>query len=181
MRDDPDLTKMVFRVDAREGSTLRIEKTVAYHTSRGLPVRELSDRCRRTLDRARRYDIDHWLAEQRDWYDQFWASADVEITSDDASTEAVQQAIRFNIFTLAQASARADGHGVAAKGVSGSGYEGHYFWDSEVYVAPFLTYTRPELARNLMHFRSQMLPAARERAARAEPARRALPVAHHQR
>ncbi len=165
MGDEPDLTKMVFRVDAREGSTLRIEKTVAYHTSRGLPARELSDRCRRTLDRASRYDIDHWLAEQRDWYDQFWASADVEITSDDASTEAVQQAIRFNIFTLAQASARADGHGVAAKGVSGSGYEGHYFWDSEVYVAPFLTYTRPELARNLMHFRSQMLPAARERAA----------------
>ena len=51
-----------------------------------------------------------------------------------------------------------------AKGVTGSGYEGHYFWDSEVYVAPFLTYTRPELARNLMHFRSRMLPAARDRA-----------------
>ncbi|HSF98384.1 MAG TPA: glycosyl hydrolase family 65 protein, partial [Ornithinibacter sp.] len=165
MSDEPDLTKMVFRVDAREGNTLRIEKTVAYHTSRGLPARELSDRCRRTLDRTARYDIDHWLAEQRDWYDQFWASADVEITSDDASSEAVQQAIRFNLFTLAQASARADGHGVAAKGVSGSGYEGHYFWDSEVYVAPFLTYTRPELARNLMHFRSRMLPAARDRAA----------------
>ena len=45
-----------------------------------------------------------------------------------------------------------------AKGVTGSGYEGHYFWDSEVYVAPFLSYTRPELARNLMHFRSRMLP-----------------------
>ena len=48
--------------------------------------------------------------------------------------------------------------------MTGSGYEGHYFWDSEVYVAPFLSYTRPELARNLMHFRSRMLPAARDRA-----------------
>jgi len=47
---------------------------------------------------------------------------------------------------------------------TGEGYEGHYFWDSEVYVAPFLSYTRPELARNLMHFRSRMLPAARDRA-----------------
>ena len=165
MSDEPDLTKMVFRVDAREGSTLRIEKTVAYHTSRGLPVRELSDRCRRTLDRAARVDNEHWLAEQRDWFDAFWASADVEVDTGDDTSDAVQQAIRFNLFTLAQASARADGLGVAAKGVTGSGYEGHYFWDTEVYVAPFLTYTRPELARNLMLFRSRMLPAARERAA----------------
>ncbi len=164
MGDEPDLTKMVFRVDACEGHTLRIEKTVAYHTSRGLPVRELSDRCRRTLDRAARYDLDHWLTEQRGWYDAFWAASDVEVASDGAAQDAIQQAIRFNLFTLAQASGRADGHGVAAKGVTGSGYEGHYFWDSEVYVAPFLTYTSPELARNLMHFRSRMLPAARERA-----------------
>jgi alpha,alpha-trehalose phosphorylase len=161
---ETDLTKMVYRVDAREGSTLRIEKTVAYHTSRGLPVRELSDRCRRTLDRAARHDVDHWLEEQRRWYDAFWAASDVEFSSDTPSHHAVQQAIRYNLFTLAQASGRADGHGVAAKGVSGSGYEGHYFWDTEVYVAPFLTYTRPELARNLMHFRSRMLPAARDRA-----------------
>jgi alpha,alpha-trehalose phosphorylase len=164
MGDEPDLTKMVFRVDAAEGHTLRIEKAVAYHTSRGLPVRELSDRCRRTLDRAARYDLDHWLAEQRDWYDDFWSASDVEVTSNLPNHAAIQQAIRFNLFTLAQASGRADGHGVAAKGVTGSGYEGHYFWDSEVYVAPFLSYTRPELARNLMHFRSRMLPAARERA-----------------
>ncbi|MFL6153201.1 MAG: glycoside hydrolase family 65 protein, partial [Ornithinibacter sp.] len=162
--DEPDLTKMVIRTDAREGSTLRIEKAVAYHTSRGLPVRELSDRCRRTLDRTARYDLDHWLAEQRDWYEAFWAASDVEVASDDPHHAAIQQAIRFNLFTLAQASGRADGHGVAAKGVTGSGYEGHYFWDSEVYVAPFLSYTRPELARNLMHFRSRMLPAARDRA-----------------
>ena len=88
----------------------------------------------------------------------------MEFESDDPAHDAIQQAIRFNLFTLAQASGRADGHGVAAKGVTGSGYEGHYFWDSEVYVAPFLTYTQPELARNLMHFRSRMLPAARDRA-----------------
>jgi len=164
MDDEPDLTKMVFRVDACEGTTLRIEKIVAYHTSRGLPVRELSDRCRRTLDRAARYDLGHWQQEQRGWYDAFWAASDVEVESDDRAQGAVQQAIRFNLFTLAQACGRADGHGVAAKGVTGSGYEGHYFWDSEVYVAPFLTYTSPELARNLMHFRNRMLPAARDRA-----------------
>ena len=77
---------------------------------------------------------------------------------------AVQQAIRFNLFSLAQASARADQQGVGAKGVTGSGYEGHYFWDTEIYVIPFLTYTTPDAARNLLHFRNRMLPAARHRA-----------------
>ena len=155
---------MVYRIDASQGKTIRLEKMVAYHTSRGLPVRELSDRCDRTLDRAARYDVRHYLDEQRAWYDRFWASSDVEVVSHDAEHDALQQAIRFNLFSLAQASARADQQGVPAKGVTGSGYEGHYFWDSEIYVAPFLTYTRPELSRNLLHFRSRMLPAARERA-----------------
>ncbi len=164
LRDDPDLTKMVFRVDAHEGRTVRVEKVVAYHTSRGLPVRELADRCDRTLDRASRHDVTQYQAEQRAWFDSFWASTDIEVSSPDPSLPAIQQAIRFNLFSLAQASARADQQGVPAKGVTGSGYEGHYFWDSEIYVAPFLSYTQPDLARNLLHFRSRMLPAARERA-----------------
>ncbi|MCW2822600.1 MAG: Kojibiose phosphorylase [Marmoricola sp.] len=159
LRGDEDLAKMVIRVDAHEGNTVRLEKTVAYHTSRGVPVLELSDRCDRTLDRARRHGVAHYLEEQRNWYARYWESADVEI--EDA---VLQQAIRFNLFSLAQASARADQQGVPAKGVTGSGYEGHYFWDAEIYVAPFLTYTQPDLARNLLHFRVRMLPAARQRA-----------------
>ncbi|HEX6916927.1 MAG TPA: glycosyl hydrolase family 65 protein [Phycicoccus sp.] len=165
LRDEPDLAKMVFRVDAREGSTIRLEKLVAYHSSRTLPVRELADRCERTLDRAGRHDVAHYRAEQRAWYERFWAASDVEVTSADPAAAAVQQAVRFNLFTIAQAAARSDQHGVAAKGVSGSGYEGHYFWDTEIYLAPFLTYTQPEVARNLLQFRSRLLPAARERAA----------------
>ncbi|WP_166138603.1 glycoside hydrolase family 65 protein [Nocardioides ochotonae] len=160
VRADDDLAKMVIRVEAREGSTLRLEKLVTYHTSRGVPVRELSERCERTLDRATGHPVAEHLAEQQRWYDEFWDAADVEVATDDAT----QQAIRFNLLTLAQASARADRQGVPAKGVTGSGYEGHYFWDSEIYVAPFLTYTQPHLARNLMHFRTRMLPAARARA-----------------
>ena len=94
-------------------------------------------------------------------------AADVDTLSErsDDEARATQQAIRFNLFSLAQASARADQWGVPAKGVTGSGYEGHYFWDSEIYVAPFLTYTQPALAKNLLHFRSRMLDAARHRAA----------------
>lgn len=164
VRSDDDRAEMVFRVDASEGTRLRIEKLVAYHSSRGVPVRELSDRCDRTLDRAHRLGVTRLYEEQREWYDEFWASADVEVAGDDPSLAAVQQAVRFNLFHLAQASARADGLGVPAKGVTGSGYEGHYFWDTEIYVIPFLTYTQPAQARNTLHFRSVMLPAARDRA-----------------
>ncbi len=164
LRAEDDLAKAVYRVEAREGHTIRIEKLVAYHTSRSLPVRELADRCERTLDRAGRHPVAHHHAEQRAWFDRFWACADVEVDTGDEHTDALQQAVRYNLFSLAQASARADRQGVPAKGVTGSGYEGHYFWDTEVYVAPFLTYTQPAAARNLLHFRSQMLPAARDRA-----------------
>ncbi|MFT4287425.1 glycoside hydrolase family 65 protein [Nocardioides sp.] len=165
VRAEDDLAKIVFRVDASTGTTLRLEKVVAYHSSRGVAVRELSDRCDRTLDRAARLGVSHLQDEQREWYAGFWAAADVEIAGRGPEMEALQQAIRFNLFSLAQATARTDGVGVPAKGVTGSGYEGHYFWDTEIYVIPFLTYTSPTVARNTLHFRSVMLPAARDRAA----------------
>ncbi len=72
--------------------------------------------------------------------------------------------MRFNLFQLMQASARAEGLGVPAKGVSGRGYEGHYFWDAEIYVLPFLTHANPEWAKALLRARCDMLPAARRRA-----------------
>ncbi|WP_228389302.1 glycoside hydrolase family 65 protein [Cumulibacter manganitolerans] len=155
-----DHAKKVYRVHAHEGRPITITKVAAYHTSRGAPVRELVDRVRRTLDRVRDHGVESFQVEQREWLDEFWKNSDVEI----GGRPEIQQAVRWNLFQLAQASARADQLGVAAKGVSGSGYEGHYFWDTEVYVMPFLTYTAPHLARNLLRFRSTMLPAARERA-----------------
>src|SRR5690606_4924995 len=77
----------------------------------------------------------------------------------------IQQAIRWNIFQLIQAAARAEGTGIPAKGLTGQAYEGHYFWDTEIYVLPFLTYTEPRITRNLLRFRHSMLPEARARAA----------------
>ncbi|RKH81571.1 glycoside hydrolase family 65 protein, partial [Corallococcus praedator] len=99
-------------------------------------------------------------SEQRRWLDEFWSRADVEV---DGQPE-VQQAIRWNLFQLAQATGRAEQSGVPAKGVSGSGYGGHYFWDTEIYVLPFLTYTSPWMAHSALRFRYNMLPAAHRRA-----------------
>lgn len=160
VRSSEDVGKLAYRVDARQGEPTRLTKLVTYHTSRGVPVEELSDRCDRTLDRAVAHGAAAYRADQRAWLESFWAASDVVVEGQPA----LQQAIRFNLFHLAQAAARSDQQGVPAKGVTGSGYEGHYFWDTEVYVVPFLVYTMPDVARNTLHFRSRMLPAARDRA-----------------
>jgi alpha,alpha-trehalose phosphorylase len=75
-----------------------------------------------------------------------------------------QQRLRWDLFQLLQATARADGSAVPAKRLTGQAYEGHYFWDMEMYMIPFLVYTDPRSARNLLLFRYQVLDAARERA-----------------
>ncbi|QYF73348.1 glycoside hydrolase family 65 protein [Cryobacterium sp. PAMC25264] len=155
-----DLAKHVYKVKAKMGNPIRITKLLSYHTSAGVPTHELADRCDRTLDRAKETGVAAIIQEQRDWLDAFWARTDVELPGQPA----LQQATRWNFFQLAQASMRADGQGVSAKGVSGSGYGGHYFWDTEIYVLPFLTYTSPNAARNALRFRHGLLDHARARA-----------------
>ncbi|MEV8267060.1 glycosyl hydrolase family 65 protein [Microbacterium sp. NPDC076911] len=157
---EPDIAKNVFRVRAKAGVPVRVTKIVSYHTSRGVPARELVDRCRRSIDRVLAEGIEPQFVQQRAWLDAFWHRSDVQIGGDDE----LQQATRWCLFQLAQAAARADGQGVPAKGVTGSGYSGHYFWDTEIYVLPFLAYTTPVWARNALRMRYLMLPAARRRA-----------------
>ncbi|WP_308491586.1 glycoside hydrolase family 65 protein [Microbacterium terrisoli] len=158
---EPDIAKNVFRFQAKAGVPIRVEKFVSYHTSgTGVPARELVDRCRRTLDRAMASGYCAHLRAQRAWLDAFWDRSDVRIGGRDD----LQQAVRWCLFQLAQAAARADGQGIAAKGITGSGYSGHYFWDTEIYVLPFLAYTTPQWALNALRMRVLMLPAARKRA-----------------
>ena len=157
---DEDTGKMVYRVAASRGQTITVVKTVTYHTSRGVPVRELNDRCRRVLDRVAGHGVERELAAQREWLDAYWERSDVVITDQPE----LQQAVRWNLFQVAQAAARAEQSGVPAKGVTGSGYSGHYFWDTEIYVMPFLSYTSPAMARSAMRFRYKLLDAARVRA-----------------
>jgi alpha,alpha-trehalose phosphorylase len=158
---DGDLSKHDFVVHARPGAPIRLTKTVTYHSSRGVPAPELIDRCRRTLDRVRAGGIPAEFARQRAWLDDFWARSDVEVPGQPE----VQQAIRWNLFQLACASARAESTGIPAKGLTGSGYSGHDTAATEIYVLPFLTYTSPQVTRNALRFRHGMLGAARERAA----------------
>ncbi|MCU1570582.1 MAG: family 65 glycosyl hydrolase [Naasia sp.] len=157
---DADIAKNVYSVQARRGKPVRITKVVAYHDSRSTPTRELIDRCGRNLDRVRTEGVELQYLRQRQWLDAYWYRSDVEVTGH----RDIQQAVRWNLYQLAQAAARADGLGIPAKGVTGSGYGGHYFWDTEIYMVPFLAYTSPLWARNALRARQHMLPLARERA-----------------
>ena len=156
-----DLGKVIYTVEAQQGEPIRLEKFASYHTSRAVPADELADRCERTLDRALRVGWDSLVEDQIEDVADFWRSSDVVVEGD----AKVQQAVRWNLFQLMQASLRAEGTGIPAKGLSGHGYEGHYFWDIEIFVMPFLTYTAPRIARNLLRFRHSLLDKARERAA----------------
>jgi alpha,alpha-trehalose phosphorylase len=160
----PDLAETVLTAEAQPGVPIRIVKYVVYQTSRSVDPRDLAARCDRTLDRAVTAGFDALRESQREHLDRFWERADVAV-ADRHQPVRVQQAVRWNLFQLAQASWRAEGSGIPAKGLTGAAYDGHYFWDGEAYVLPFLAYTQPRIARNLLRFRHSMLPTARERAA----------------
>jgi alpha,alpha-trehalose phosphorylase len=162
-RVDDDTGEVAITADAVPGVPIQVTKYATYQASRSIEVPELVDRCRRTLERALRDGFDALAVAQRANLDRFWDRADVRVQTRQNSVRH-QQAIRWNLYQVAQASWRAEGAGIAAKGLTGQAYEGHYFWDTEVYVLPFLSYTQPRIARNLLRFRHSMLDRARERA-----------------
>ena len=97
---------------------------------------------------------------QKEYMQKLWKNADIEIEGDTK----LQQGIRFNLFHIMQSAARDGKTGMGAKGLSGEGYEGHYFWDTEMYVIPVFVYTNPELAKSLLDYRYNTLNEARDRA-----------------
>src|SRR4029077_2188832 len=165
----PDFGQVAFTIEARSGQPVCLSKYMVYHTSQTATAEELCGRAEWTLDRVTAQGFDPLLSAQARYLDDFWRRSDVRIKDvreerTKRSTLEIQQAIRFNLFHILQASARAEGAGVPAKGLTGQAYEGHYFWDTEIYLLPFLTYTSPRIARNLLTFRYKMLPQARARA-----------------
>jgi alpha,alpha-trehalose phosphorylase len=161
--------QVAFTIDARPGCPIDLTKCMVYHTSQTVSAEELCGRAEWTMDRVMSQGFQQLLASQEQYMDDFWHRSDVRVRDireerTKRSTVEIQQAIRFNLFHILQASARAEDAGVPAKGLTGQAYEGHYFWDTEIYVLPFLTYTSPRIAKNLLTFRYKMLPQARGRA-----------------
>lgn len=98
--------------------------------------------------------------QQKELLDIFWQRSRLTVQGDDA----LQKSLDFNLYSLYCSVGRDAVSSLAAKGLSGEGYEGHYFWDTEIYVFPFFLMTDPALARGLLDYRYTILPAAREHA-----------------
>ncbi|HET9666702.1 MAG TPA: glycoside hydrolase family 65 protein, partial [Desertimonas sp.] len=161
---DEDSSEFVLAVVVEPGVPVRLFKYAAYQTSRSVDAPELVERCRRTLDRVVGAGFESLVTAQRSNLDRFWERADVTLEDTERHPVRMQQAVRWNLFHLAQATWRAEGAGIPAKGLTGDAYDGHYFWDTETWVLPFLAYTQPRIARNLLRFRHSMLDKARHRA-----------------
>ncbi|MEM1337405.1 MAG: glycosyl hydrolase family 65 protein [Bacteroidota bacterium] len=157
-----DSAKIVYAIKAEEGLPFQMTKYMVYHSSRNAPVTELCGRTERTLDSAKQDGFEDLAKGQQHFMDNFWARSDVEVSMD--KDQRTQQCLRFNLFHILQASARVEGTGVGARGLTGDAYEGHYFWDTEIYLMPFLIYTSPKVAKNLLRFRYSLLDKARKRA-----------------
>jgi alpha,alpha-trehalose phosphorylase len=156
-----DLARTTVICGLRPGQKLRIVKYLAYGWSSLRSRPALRDQAAGALAGAKYSGWQGLLDAQREYLDNFWDSADVELEGDPV----VQQAVRFGLFHLLQASVRAERRGIASKGLTGTGYDGHVFWDSEGYVLPVLTYTAPRAAADALRWRASTLDLAKERAA----------------
>jgi alpha,alpha-trehalose phosphorylase len=156
----PDWARLSVVDALAPGESLEITKLVAYGWSSERTVPALRDQVVAALEAARVGGWDQLVADQRAYLDAFWARADVEVEGNDE----LQQAVRFALFQVLQAGARAEGRAIPAKGLTGTGYDGHAFWDTETFILPVLDCTAPEASRDALRWRHSTLPAARERA-----------------
>ncbi|MGY1751229.1 glycoside hydrolase family 65 protein [Modestobacter sp. SYSU DS0511] len=156
----PDLARYTLAARLSNGSPVRLRKYLAYGWSSRRSAAAVRDQVEGALATAKLVGWDRLVNEQRELLDRHWDEADVEIEGDDE----LQQAVRVGMFHVLQAGLRAERQPIPAKGLTGDGYDGHTFWDTETYVLPVLTYTAPGAVRDALLWRHSILDMARERA-----------------
>ena len=155
-----DIARVTATAALEPGERLTVIKYVAYGWSGQRSKEALRDQTNAALVAARADGWEGLCKEQHDYLDDFWRRADVEFEGD----AEIQQAVRFSLFHVLQAGARNELRAIPAKGLTGTGYDGHSFWDSEIFVLPVLKYTVPEAVRHALTWRHSTLTLARERA-----------------
>ena len=155
-----DLARLTVSATIAPGEKLRIVKYIAYGWSEVRSTPALQDQVSAALSEAGATGWDGLMEAQKEFLDAFWQRADVEVDGD----LELQQATRFGLFHVLQAGARTEQRAIAAKGLTGPGYDGHAFWDSEAFVLPLLTYTLPDAAADALRWRHATLDLARARA-----------------
>ncbi|MGH3566757.1 MAG: glycoside hydrolase family 65 protein [Pseudonocardia sp.] len=156
--EDTGRTTVIARL--APGSTVTMIKYLSYGWSARRSLPAVNDQVHAALAAARYTGWDGLVAEQRSYLDEFWSTADVEIDGD----AELQQAVRFATFHVLQAGARAERRAIGAKGLTGPGYDGHTFWDTETFCLQLLSHVAPEAAADALRWRQSILPLATERA-----------------
>ena len=157
---EDDLARLTVSTELQPGQRLRLIKFVAYGWSSQRSLPALRDQVDAALAAAKRSGWDELVRTQREYLDDVWDRADVELEGDPP----LQQAVRFALFHVVQAAARAEQRAIPAKGLTGRGYDGHTFWDAEMYVLRVLTYAAPEAARDALRWRRLTMDLAEARA-----------------
>ncbi|QEN03679.1 glycoside hydrolase family 65 protein [Thiospirochaeta perfilievii] len=147
-------------IDISAGSRLSITKIITYDYDIEENRNLLSKRLISQQSKALKDGFESIILNQRSFMESFWSRSDIKL---DGNID-IQRSIRFNLFQLLQSTGRDGKRSIAAKGLSGPGYEGHYFWDAETYVLPFFIYTNPEIAKSMLLYRISIMDKARERA-----------------
>ena len=157
---EPDWSRTTIGCRLEPGQRLSVTKFVSYGWSSQRTVPALRDQVDAALSAALHTGWTQLFAEQRSYVEDFWDGADVELDGDDS----VQQAVRFGLFHVLQAGARAEQRAIPAKGLTGPGYDGHAFWDTESFVLPVLIATAPKAAADALRWRHSTLELAVQRA-----------------
>ena len=156
----PDLARLMIAAEVPAGKELRLVKYLGYGWSSQRSRPALVDQVSGALAAAKLIGWDGLIAEQRKYLDSFWEGADVEVDGD----VEIQQAVRFGLFHILQAAVRAENRPIPAKGLTGTGYDGHTFWDTEMFVLPVLTFTQPGATASALRWRYLVLPEAKAHA-----------------
>jgi alpha,alpha-trehalose phosphorylase len=166
-----DLGRLLVAAEVAPGEELCLEKFIGYGWSAQRSRPALIDQVAGAMAAAKLIGWEGMVAEQRQFLDQFWEGADVEVDGD----VEIQQAVRFGLFHILQAGARTENRPIPAKGLTGTGYDGHIFWDTETFVLPVLTYTWPNAAADALRWRYVTMDVAERRAAQLGLAGAAFP------
>jgi alpha,alpha-trehalose phosphorylase len=157
---EADLARVTIATELEPGQRLQLVKFVAYGWSSRRSLPALRDQVDAALAAAKHTGWEGLRRGQREYLDDVWARADVELEGDPP----LQQAVRFALFHVVQAGARAEQRAIPAKGLTGRGYDGHTFWDMEMYVLPVLTYVAPDAAGDALRWRHATIDLAQARA-----------------
>src|SRR5262249_13208297 len=157
----PDMGRLLVAAEVAPGEELSLEKFIGYGWSSQRSRPALIDQGVGAMAAAKLIGWEGVGAGQRPFLGEFWEGADVEVDGD----VEIQQAVRFGLFHILQAGARTENRPIAAKGLTGTGYDGHIFWDTETFVLPVLTYTRPAAAADVLRWRFETMDLAKAHAA----------------